>query len=260
MFRSFYDRRRSTVGNGLLLKLLHTHSDKKPAAFSFLFFFLLKVNTLNMLICLWNKSIYVSLKVSSASVVTHKLLLGLFTGVLFRFFFLICFSFIRPKNDGERNQKRYGQIRSLKGRTTALSILIAPFLPITQSMRSHFIAVLSISKHKDNHQSISALGLFLRMANDVKSCEATSELWNTEWAQLRTVLKVGNFRKKSTEPTCWEVDARFPKNDLFPADAFERDNIFALKYSLCLICRVTLECTLANASHVNILVSFWIKI
>ena len=103
MFRSFYDRRRSTVDNGLLLKLLHTHSDKKPAAFSFLFFFLLKVNTLNMLICFWNKSIYVSLKVSSASVVTHKLLLGLFTGVLFRFFFLICFSFIRPKNDGERN-------------------------------------------------------------------------------------------------------------------------------------------------------------
>ena len=50
------------------------------------------------------------------------------------------------------------------------------------------------------------------------------------------------------------------KNDLFPADAFERDNIFALKYSLCLICKVTLERTLANASHVHILVSFWIKI
>ena len=33
MFRSFYDRRRSTVGNRLLLKLLHTHSDKKPAVF-----------------------------------------------------------------------------------------------------------------------------------------------------------------------------------------------------------------------------------
>ena len=44
MFRSFYDRRRSTVGNRLLLKLLHTHSDKKPAVFIiiiiiFLFFF-----------------------------------------------------------------------------------------------------------------------------------------------------------------------------------------------------------------------------
>lgn len=216
-----------------------------------------------MLICFWNKSIYVSLKVSSASVVTHKLLLGLFTGVLFRFFFLICFSFIRPKNDGERNQKRYGQIRSLKGRTTALSILIAPFLPITQSMRSHFTAVLSISKHRDNHQSISALGLFLRMTNDVKSCEATSELWNTEWAQLRTVLKVGNFRKKSRKfpslPDGKSMRGSI-KNDLFPADAFERDNIFALKYSLCLICKVTLERTLANASHVHILVSFWIKI
>lgn len=50
------------------------------------------------------------------------------------------------------------------------------------------------------------------------------------------------------------------KNDLFPADAFERDNIFALKYSLCLICKVTLGRTLANASHVHRLVSFWIKI
>ena len=42
MFRSFYDRRRSTVGNRLLLKLLHTHSDKKPAVFIIiiiLFFF-----------------------------------------------------------------------------------------------------------------------------------------------------------------------------------------------------------------------------
>ena len=58
---------------------------------------------MKMLICFWNKSIYLSLKVSSASVVTNKLLLGLFIGVLFRFFFLICFSFIRPKNDGERN-------------------------------------------------------------------------------------------------------------------------------------------------------------
>ena len=94
MFRSFYDRRRSTVGNPLLLKLLHTHSDKKPAVFIiiiifffFFFFFLLNVNTLKMLICFWNKSIYLSLKVSSASVVTNKLLLGLFTGVLFRFFF-----------------------------------------------------------------------------------------------------------------------------------------------------------------------------
>ena len=41
MFRSFYDRRRSTVGNRLLLKLLHTHSDKKPAVFIIIIFFFL---------------------------------------------------------------------------------------------------------------------------------------------------------------------------------------------------------------------------
>ena len=60
MFRSFYDRRRSTVGNPLLLKLLHTHSDKKPAVFIiiiiiifFFFFFFTQreyVEDVNMLL------------------------------------------------------------------------------------------------------------------------------------------------------------------------------------------------------------------
>ena len=99
---------------------------------------------MKMLICFWNKSIYLSLKVSSASVVTNKLLLGLFTGVLFRFFFNLLFFHLAQKRWREELEKVWSdQILKRKDDCPQHSNC-----PIPTDYTEHALSFYRCAKHK----------------------------------------------------------------------------------------------------------------